>query len=149
MVTQKNIEDFLTSNSIGIVGVSTDKKKFGYIVFKNLKDKGYNVIPIHPKNKEVLGCNCYSSLEDIPNKPDGIVIITKPEVSEKIIAEAIKLGIKNIWLQKNAENENIIALAEKGELNIIYGQCIMMHTQPKGIHKFHRNINKLFGKLPK
>jgi len=149
MISQKNIDDFLASETIGIVGVSENKNKFGYIVFDNLKEKGYNVIPVNPKTNEVLGVKCYPSLSNIPIEPEGIVIITKPEVSEKIIDEALKLGIKNIWLQKNAENKNIIALADKGEANIIYGQCIMMHAQPKGIHKFHRNVKKFFGSLPK
>jgi hypothetical protein len=149
MVKAKSIEDFLALDKYAVVGVSKNKRKFGYIVFENMKKKGYEVHPINPKEEEILDCVCYPDIKSLPEKVDGIIIVTPPEVTEKVIKEALEAGIENIWIQPQAENKSIMEFAEKNSYNIICKQCILMHSQPRGIHKLHRNIKKVFGTLPK
>jgi predicted CoA-binding protein len=149
MVKAKSIEDFLALDKYAVVGVSKNKRKFGYIVFENMKKKGYDVYPINPKEDEILECTCYPDIKSLPEKVDGIIIVTPPEVTDKIVKEALEAGIENIWIQPQAESKAIMEFAEKNSYNIICKQCMLMHSQPRGIHKLHKNINKLFGTLPK
>lgn len=149
MVKAKNIEDFLNLEKYAVVGVSKNKRKFGYVVFEDMKKKGFDVVPINPNADKILDCTCYPDLKSIPEKVDGIIIVTPPEVTEKVVKEALEAGIENIWIQPMAENKSIMEFAEKNSYNIVCKQCILMHSQPKGIHKLHRGIKKVFGTLPK
>ena len=66
------------------------------------------------------------------------------------IEEAAKeKGIKNIWIQQMSESEEALRELEGTDINYIHGKCIMMFSEPDGMHKFHRGIIKFFGRLPK
>jgi predicted CoA-binding protein len=70
-------------------------------------------------------------------------------VTLNLIREAKGLGLKQIWIQQNSESREALEELRNSDINYITGQCILMHYKPHSIHKFHRSINKFFGKLPK
>ncbi len=71
-------------------------------------------------------------------------------VSRDVVAEAMSKGIDNIWIQQMSDTPAAIELTRSHPVNLITGECILMHTDPvTGIHKFHRSIMKLFGKYPR
>lgn len=150
MTTKKEVADFLNNKTIAVVGVSRNKKKFGHIVYKHLLDRGYNTIPINPNISEVDGAVCYSNLSLVNKKMDGAVLVIPPGQSEQVVKEAAGLGIKSIWFQQgSSSNEAINYCGEKG-ISFVSGECILMFTEPvESIHKFHRWLWKIFGKLPK
>jgi uncharacterized protein len=150
MATKSKIEDFLSQQKIAVVGVSRNSKKFGNIVYKDLKKKGYLVFPINSKVSEIEGDPCFPSVDVLPEKVDGVVFITQPEQTEKILVDVEKSGIKRAWLQQGAESEKAIHYCEEKNIDCIYDECIMMFAEPvESFHKFHRWIWKIFGKLPK
>ena len=113
MTTQKAVDNFLSNKSIAVVGVSRDKKKFGYAAFKHLKDRNYTVFPVNPNLTDVDGNKCYPDLNSIKEKIDGVVLVVPPLQSEKVVKEANDLGIKSVWFQQGSSSEKTIKYCEE------------------------------------
>ncbi len=149
MTSKKDIEDFIGKKCIAVVGVSGSGKKFGAAVYRDLKQKGWRAFGVNPRGGSIEGDPLYETLDKIPQTPDAAVFVVPPKVTEEMVQEAHKLGIKNIWLQPGAESAAAVEFCQSKGLNVIYGECILMHAAPVGsIHKVHRFLHKLFGKLP-
>jgi len=149
-ITREQIENFISLKEIAIVGVSRDKKKFGYYLIEILEKQSYTIYPVNINTDIIFEKKCYRTISDLPKTVEGIVIITPKHLSSSVLKEAITNNIKNIWIMQGCENEEVISIAkENSNLNIIMKFCILLYAKPKGVHKFHYNILKLFGKLPK
>jgi hypothetical protein len=114
--------------TVAIVGVSKDEKKFGFKVFKDMIKKGQKVYGINPKADFILGQKIYSKIQDIPEKPDLIITVVPPEVTEKIVDDCISVDIKEIWMQPGSESEKAIKKAKDNKISVIYNACIMLTT---------------------
>ncbi len=150
MVTRAAINQFLQDKKLAIAGVSRNEKKFGYTVFHELKEKGYEVFPINPSADKIDDTPCFKKVSDLPSGINSLLILTPKEKTDEVLREAINKGMQNIWVQQFSETSETIKMAEEFEKEIITRKCIFMFAEPvKGIHKFHRSILKLFGALPK
>jgi predicted CoA-binding protein len=146
---QTEIYDFMSQRSLAVVGVSRTGKKFGNTIYKTLKQHGYKVFPLHPEAKAVEGDPCYPSFRALPEKVGGVVICVPPNQTEQVLPQVLEAGIKRVWLQQGSESFTAIRYCEKNGLAAVYGQCIMMFTEPVGsLHRFHRWVWKLIGKYP-
>ena len=144
------IESFLSSKKIAIAGVSRNSRKFGYTVFKELSQKGFDVYPINPNTNSLGGTPCFQSVSALPSDVKNLLIVTPKDQTNGLIREAVSTGISGIWIQQMSETPEAIQFAEENKVNLISKQCILMWIEPvKSIHKFHRNLKKLFGMLPK
>lgn len=124
------ITDFLAQRTLAVVGVSRDPEKFGYRVWKNLREKGYRVHAVNPKVTEIDGAPCYPSLAALPEPVGGAVLVVPPAVSEPIIREAAAAGIRRVWMQLDAESPAAIASAEKLGLSVVHDACVMLLSRP-------------------
>ena len=149
MTTLKQIEDFISAEPLAMVGVSRNPKKFGYAAFKELKEKGLNIIPVNPSAAEILGVKAYPNVNSLPPEVRGIIIMTKKEQTHGVVKEAKARGIKNIWIQQMADTKEAIDEMKDTGINYITGECILMHYKPNSFHKFHATINKIFRKFPR
>ena len=149
-VTKKAIENFFEPRKMAIAGVSRNPKKFGHVLFKELSEKGIEILPINPKTEEIKGVKCYKSVAELPADIKSILIVTPKEETDAILREAINKGIPNIWVQQMSETEETMKIAEEYQVEIIYKKCAFMFAEPiKSFHKFHRTLVKLFGGMPK
>ncbi|MFB6076067.1 MAG: CoA-binding protein [Candidatus Aenigmatarchaeota archaeon] len=120
------IDDFLKKeNTFAVVGVSRDSDKYGYKVWKDLKNSGYTVYPINPKTSVMEGEKCYSSLEDLPQKPDVVDIAVPPQITEKIVEQCKKIGVEKVWMQPGSESEEAIDFCERNNIDVLHGMCVM------------------------
>jgi uncharacterized protein len=149
MTSLKQIEDFLTSGPIALVGVSRNPKKFGYAVFKELKEKGLKIIPVNPQATEILGEKVYRNVKELPSEVKGIIIMTRKGEALSIVKEAKEKGIKQIWFQQQTDSREALEELKNSDINFIAGECILMYYKPHSVHKFHRGLKKLFGRFPK
>ena len=149
MTTLKQINEFLDSQPIALVGVSRNPKKFGYSAFKELKEKGMNIIPVNPVATEILGEKSYPNVKVLPPDVQGIIVLTKKDKTADVIREAKEKGIKQIWIQQMADTKEALDELNGTDINFITGECILMHYKPHSIHKFHRGLKKFFGRFPK
>jgi len=146
----ESIKSFLNSKNIAVAGVSSSGKGFGVSVLKHLRDRNYDVFPININGGNLEGEKLNTSIKSISEKLDGIVTVVPPAETEKIVVEANEAGIKRIWMQQGSESKKAIEYCKENGIDLVHGECIMMFSEPvKSIHKFHRGLNKLFGKYPK
>ena len=144
----KGISRFLLADRYALAGVSRDPKKFGHVMFKLLRQKGMDVVPVNPGSDTIDGVKCYHSVGELPADVRGIIFMTPKEETLSVAREAIAKGIKNLWIQQGAESKATISELEKEDINLIHHECIMMFWKPDGIHSFHRFLKKIFGLLP-
>jgi predicted CoA-binding protein len=121
------IDTFLAAKAFAVVGASSDENKFGYKCFDCYLKNGRKAYPVNPNGTTVLGQPVYKHLSDLPEKVESVSIITPPVVTEKVVEEAIKLGVKNLWMQPGADSPTAVANAEAAGLNVIYGgPCLLV-----------------------
>ena len=143
------INDFLKSKSFAFIGLSRDPKKFSRAVFKELLAKGYDIYPVNPNMDDVEGIKCYHDVADLPETVRHGFFMTPKSSTAGAVEIAIHHGFTNIWIQQGAETKEAFEIASRNGVKPVYGACIMMHTNPAGVHKFHRFLSKLFGAFPK
>jgi predicted CoA-binding protein len=149
MTTLKQINDFLDSQPIALIGVSRNPKKFGYTAFKELKEKGMRIIPVNPEAVQILGEKVYPNIKEMPDNVKGIIVLTKKEKTADVIREAKEKGIKQIWIQQMADSKEALEELKNSDINYVTGECILMHYKPHSFHKFHGSLKKFFGRFPK
>ena len=149
MTTLKQINEFLDSQPIALVGASRNPKKFGYTAFKELKNKGMKIIPVNPKADEIMGEKSYQSVKMLPPEVQSIIVFTKKDQTASVVRDAKEKGIKQIWIQQMADSKEALDELKDSGINYITGECILMHYKPHSIHKFHGSLKKLFGRYPK
>jgi len=149
MVTLNQINEFLGSEPIAMAGVSRNPKKFGYAAFKELKEKGMNIVPVNPYADEIRGSKVYHDIKSLPDNIRGLIVMTGKPQTAGIIREAKEKGIKQIWLQQMAETPEALKELEGSGINYITKECILMHYKPHSFHKFHAAINKFFRRFPR
>jgi predicted CoA-binding protein len=149
MATLRQIEEFLGSEPIAMAGVSRNPKKFGFAAFKELKEKGMNVIPVNPHADEIHGSKVYHDIKSLPDDVHGLIVMTGKAQTAGVVREAKEKGIKQIWLQQMAESKDALNELEGSGINFITKECILMHYKPHSIHKFHKAVRKFFGVFPK
>ena len=149
MATLRQIEEFLNSEPIAMAGVSRNPKKFGFAAFKELKQKGLNVIPVNPHADEIHGAKVYHNIKSLPDNVRGLIVMTGKDQTAEVIRDAKEKGIKQIWIQQMAENKDALKELEGSDVNYITKECILMHYKPHSIHKFHAAIRKFFRTFPR
>ncbi|MCX6070613.1 MAG: CoA-binding protein [Chloroflexi bacterium] len=150
MATKSAVMDFVGQRSLAVVGVSRGGKKFGNTAYRELKAKGYQLVPVHPQAETLEGDRCVKNPASLPASVGGVLVIVPPQQAEQVVQEAAAAGIKHVWLQQGAESQAAIRLAESKGMSVIAGECILMFAEPAGFgHRAHRWIKGLFGGLPK
>jgi predicted CoA-binding protein len=98
-----------------------------------LLDAGYRVIPVNPRETEVLGQRAVASLGDITDKVDVVDVFRKPEDTPEIADEAVKIGAGALWLQLGISSEDAAARARAGGLAVVMDRCVGETVSAMGI----------------
>lgn len=149
LITQHQINGFTSAKDIAIAGASRNEKSFSAEVAKHLASLNYKLWFVNPNYESNEAANKVQSVTNLPQNIKHLLILTPATETESVVKQAVENGITNIWIQQKSETTAAIELAKQHNVNLIHHHCIFMFTQPTGIHKFHRNIKKLFGSLPK
>jgi hypothetical protein len=129
---QELIRTFLNKKNIfAVVGASRDPKKYGYQVYKDLKNAGYEVYAVNPNAEDILGDKCYPRLENLPVKPAVVDIVVPPKVTEHTVETCKKLGITKVWMQPGSESETAIKFCEENGIDIVHGVCVMVERRSR------------------
>jgi predicted CoA-binding protein len=130
MPSEDEIRAFLDKRNIfAVVGASRDPQKYGHQVYRDLKNAGYRVYPVNPNAQEVLGDKCYPSLRELPEKPDVVVTVAPPQVTERVVRTCKELGIKKVWMQLGSESEEAVKYCKENGLEVIYNMCVMVERR--------------------
>ncbi|MHB8859855.1 MAG: CoA-binding protein [Thermoleophilia bacterium] len=118
---------------IAIVGASPNPDRPSHKVAAYLIEQGFEVIPVRPKVKEILGRRCYGSLEEIPGKIDIVDVFRRPEACPDVARAAVAAGAGALWLQEGIVSQEAARIAREGGLAIVMDLC----TQ-----KVHQHMNR-------
>jgi hypothetical protein len=112
------------AKTIAVVGLSSNQLRASYFVGFYLKRHGYRVVPVNPKESEILGETSYESLTDVPFPVDVVNVFRAPAALPGIAEEAVAIGASNLWCQFTVINEEGGHIAEAGGLSVIMDRCI-------------------------
>jgi len=125
--TSEIIDDFLAEGPWAVVGASTNRDKYGSKVLRAYAQSGREAWPINPRADEIEGLKCYPDLAALPAVPRGISIITPPKITEAVVEEAARLGVKFVWMQPGAESPRALQIAAGNGVEAIGdGSCLLV-----------------------
>ena len=126
MMDDQAIKELLqTSKTIAVIGASTNPARASLGVSRFLQRQGYRVIPVNPKETEVLGERAYASLKDIPDQIDIVDIFRRPARVPEVVDEAVEKGARCIWMQEGIVNEAAAQKAEAAGIPVVMDRCIL------------------------
>jgi len=109
---------------VAVVGLSNDPDRPSYRVAQYLQEHGYRIIPVNPGCQEILGEPCYPSLRDIPFPVEIVDIFRKVEAIPGIVADAITIGAKAVWMQQGLEEPHAARVARQAGLRVVMDRCM-------------------------
>jgi uncharacterized protein len=114
----------LSAKTIAIVGLSDNELRASHFVGYYLKRHGYRVIPVNPRQSEILGQKCYPSLLDVPEQVDIVDVFRAPDALPGIARDAVAIHASTLWCQFGVINEEGARIAEEGGLTVIVDRCL-------------------------
>jgi|SRR6478735_5684693 predicted CoA-binding protein len=148
-------EEFLACTRVAVTGVSRDPANHGSnVVYKRLRERGYDVYGVNPNAETVEGDPSYPSLEQVPGGVEAVVIGTRPELAEQTMKECIALGITRVWMHRafggGSVSEAATQLGRDNGVTVIDGGCpCMFRPTDDGGHRFMRMVCTLTGAVPR
>jgi len=159
MKIDEMVKDFLGNKKIAVVGVS-DKRDTGCnLVYRKFKEAGYQVTAVNPRISTYEGAPCYPDLKSIPEKPEAVFLLTRPDVTEQVVQQCVELGIKHVWMHcmmgtkpglaasMTSVSEKAVDQCKANGIAVIPGSCPNQFLKPDFGHGMMRGMFRLFGFL--
>jgi uncharacterized protein len=112
------------ATTIAMVGASSNPEKASYGIMQKLQKAGYRVIPVNPRETEILGERSYPSLIDVPERIDIVDVFRRAEDAPSIADDAVTIGARVLWLQTGIVSEDAAARTQAGGLVVVMDMCI-------------------------
>jgi predicted CoA-binding protein len=123
----QKIADFLAAPAFGVAGASKNRDKYGNKILRCYQLNGRKAVPINPVEAEIEGVACVKAVSELPAEVQSLSVITPPQVTDKVVEQAIARGIKHIWMQPGAQSATAIAAAEAAGIDVIAdGSCVLV-----------------------
>ncbi len=120
-------QQFLAASTFAVAGASQDRAKYGNKVFRALVASGRTVFPVNPTTPTVEGHTAFPSVADAPEAVESLSIVTPPIATHKVVAAAIEAGVKHVWMQPGAEDEEASRAAREAGMTVIDdGSCVLV-----------------------
>ena len=156
MITVKEAAtEFLSHKRVAVTGVSRTPGSHGSnVVYKRLRDRGYEVFAVNPNAEQVEGDRAYHDLRSIPGGVEAVVIGTRPELADQTMRECAELGIARVWMHRGpgggSVSQSATAYGREHGITVIDGGCPCMFGPTADFgHKAMRVIFSLGGNVPK
>jgi hypothetical protein len=154
MTTLKTIDEFLGSKRLAVVGVSHNPKDFTRSLFRELRTRGYDLVPVHPEAAEIEGIPAVARVTDASPAVEGALLLTKPQVTTEVVRECHQAGIERIWMYRatgaGAVSGEAVEFCRSHGMQVVAGECPFMFLPNTGFpHNFHGFCKKLVGRYPK
>jgi predicted CoA-binding protein len=147
--------EFLTRTRIAVTGVSRSPKDHGSnVVYRRLRERGYDVFAVNPNADRVEGDECFHDLKSIPGGVEAVVIGTRAEIASDTMRECADLGIQQVWMHRafgpGSVSDEATAYGRSQGITVIDGGCpLMFEPVSDGGHKVMRVMLSLTGKVPR
>ncbi len=153
------IQDFLAQEKIAVVGVSDTRETGCNLAYHKFRDAGYTVFPVNPRLPVFEGAPCYPDLKSIPDKPDGVFILTNPTIATGVVQECVDLGVPRVWLHcmmgtkpglaasMTSVSAEAVRLCDENGIAVIPGTCPNQYLKPDFGHRMMRGLFGAMGNL--
>jgi predicted CoA-binding protein len=153
---EAKVNDFLAQKRIAVAGVSRNQSHHpvGNLIYQRLKKTGHDVFAVNPNMQTFEGDRCYPDLKSIPGGVDGVVIITRPEVTDRIVEDCAEAKVRRVWMhqslgKRSSVSPEAVTYCRQHDINVIAGACPMMFGPGADLgHTCMRWLLKLTGGLP-
>jgi predicted CoA-binding protein len=156
-------KDFLDQERIAVAGVSVTKQEPANLIYETLRKRGYTVYAINPHITSFLDDPCYPDLFSLPEKPDGLVIVTRPAVAEALVRQCALAGVPRVWLHSmlgtrprfmkkvaasiTSVSPEAVRLCQESGITVIPGSCPMQWLGEDFGHTCMRGVLRVTGAL--
>ncbi|MBM3273903.1 MAG: CoA-binding protein [Candidatus Sericytochromatia bacterium] len=125
-----DIDTLINYRTWAVAGASNNPDKVGFDIFVTMRDAGYLVFPINPREPEIAGTKAYASVADLPVAPDVVDLVVPPGATLGVVKAAIERGTKGVWFQPGSESEEAVGEALRAGLIVVAGgPCAMTHRR--------------------
>ena len=150
----ETIQDFLAQKRIAMVGISRGPASFSVKLFEELCRRGYDVVPVNPRAREISGRKCFARVQDIEPPVEAALLMTSPEVTDTVVNDCAEAGIHRVWMHraggKGAVSIKAVQYCRDRGIRVIPGECPLMFLPQSGtVHRLHGVIRKLTGRYPR
>jgi predicted CoA-binding protein len=115
--------------TIAVVGATDNSSKYGRVIYRDLKNKGYAVYPVNKQREMVDGDPAFSTMADLPVTPTIINIVVPPEETTIVLRQCLELGFMNVWVQPGAESPGVLTMLQENGFNYLANACIMVESR--------------------
>ncbi|HEX6901032.1 MAG TPA: CoA-binding protein [Thermoanaerobaculia bacterium] len=157
------VNDFLAQKRIAVAGVSDHRDTPANLIYNTLRDRGYTVYGINPHEPTFEEDPCYPDIASLPEKPDGLVVVTRPAVSEELVRQCIQAGVPRVWLHcmlgtrprflkdlaasQGSVSPEAVRICRENGIAVIPGSCPMQFLGADFGHTCMRGILRATGAL--
>lgn len=155
---EMKVQDFLAQKRIAVAGVSRNDSHHpaANLIYRRLKRTGHDVFPVNPHMQRFEGDRCYPTLQSIPAGVDGVVIVTRPELTEQIVHDCSAAGVRRVWMHQSigkggsSVSPAAVEYCRQHNISLIAGACPLMYGEGADFgHMCMRWMLRFTGKLPK
>jgi predicted CoA-binding protein len=153
---ETKVSDFLSQKRIAVAGVSHDNGPHpaANLIYDRLKKTGHDVFAVNPNMPTFEGDRCYPNVQSIPGGVDGVVIITRPSTTERIVHDCDAAGVRRVWMHESmvkgsSVSPEAVEYCHEHDISVIAGGCPMMFGEGVDFgHKCMRWMMSVSGRLP-
>lgn len=149
--TADPIHDFLAHKRLALVGVSRDPRDFSRGLFRELRQRGYDVVPVNPRldGDTVEGAPAAARVQDVTPPVEAALVMTSPEVSESVVRDCARAGVTRVWLHRGAGRGAVspeaVRLCHEHGIRVVAGACPYMYLPRTAlVHRVHGFFHRLF-----
>jgi hypothetical protein len=117
------------TTTVAVVGATDNPAKYGSVIYRDLKRKGFAVYPVNLHRDQVDGDKAYPTLADLPEPPTIVNVVVPPDQTLHVLGEALELGLTNIWLQPGAEDPAALRYLQEHDFAYLANACIMVASR--------------------
>ena len=114
---------------VAVVGATDNPRKYGNLIYLDLKEKGFRVYPVNPTRVTVDGDPTFATLAELPEAPDIVNFVVPPTRTLRVLKQAKGLGFTTVWVQPGAENEDVLSYLDEQDFEYLANACIMVRAR--------------------
>ena len=153
MTTTRDVENFLALRRIAMVGVSRDQQDFSRKLVREMRDRGYDMVPVNLIADEIDGKECFQSLQVINPPVEGVLVMTPAYEAIRVVRDCLEAGIHHVWLYRavgqGAVSAEAVTFCKQNNIDVVEGHCPFMFFPKTGFpHRAHGLLLKLMRRYP-
>lgn len=153
MTTIQDVQDFLALHRIAMVGVSRNPKDFSRQLFREMCNRGYDMVPINLVADVIDGRECFHSLQALKEPVEGVLVMTPRQATLQVVQDCAAAGIRSIWIYRasgqGAASPEATAFCAQNSIRVVDGHCpFMFFPETKFVHRVHGFVQKIARRYP-